>query len=555
MSFQRNAERFLEKFFQLAAWQPLLFLGLILAAQTVLLLNARELWFSDEVRHANVFEEMLRGNWLVLHMNGLAYPDKPPVYFWFLGLLRLIVGHARPSLFFLGAAVSGFFYLAALVILGRSVLKAEKATLFAAGGILLSSFYFIGVIHYSRMDLFFASLILLSQATFFQTLRQESPTRWAPAGFVLAAAATLTKGPLGLALPLATVVLYALWARKLPRLWRRDMGLGLLACLLILGAWAAGTLLQDGGGYLANIFEQQIYKRAVETWHHDQPFWHYFATLPLALLPWSLIPVAAGIPALASRNFWRELFRKRCDPEAQGSAYVWIMALGGLALLSIVSIKIIIYLLPLFAPLALLLARTLLGLSADRTRRLSLIIAGLLGLVAVGLPAGAMFAPWPVEVRGAWIAAVLLALLALGLWKLLEGKSSRSVLMYLLLGMTVWTQPVGLITAPSLDAGMSPKAQAEVMGKYIAEGYAPVAHRVYSGIYAYYARSGYTETHEMPELLEFLAQNPRVVAAMPAKYWDPWEDRQGLVEVHRQWIADREYVLGVRPMPEGQARQ
>jgi hypothetical protein len=102
----------LERVFAVVARHPPTTLTGILGVQTLLHLSSRELWYSDEIRYANAFEQMMQAKkWLVLYLNGVPYPDKPPVYFWFLAILHWIMGHMRPSLFFLGAALSGLFFL------------------------------------------------------------------------------------------------------------------------------------------------------------------------------------------------------------------------------------------------------------------------------------------------------------------------------------------------------------------------------------------------------------------------------------------------------------
>ncbi|MEW6377531.1 MAG: hypothetical protein AB1502_17305 [Thermodesulfobacteriota bacterium] len=42
-----------------------------------------DLWNPDEPRYAEVAREMVeRGDWILMHLNGKAYEDKPPLFFW-----------------------------------------------------------------------------------------------------------------------------------------------------------------------------------------------------------------------------------------------------------------------------------------------------------------------------------------------------------------------------------------------------------------------------------------------------------------------------------------
>ncbi len=46
-----------------------------------------DLWNPDEPRYAEVAREMvINGDWVLMHYNGDVYPDKPPLFFWLIGL-------------------------------------------------------------------------------------------------------------------------------------------------------------------------------------------------------------------------------------------------------------------------------------------------------------------------------------------------------------------------------------------------------------------------------------------------------------------------------------
>lgn len=191
---------------------PILPLTLMLVLQTIFTLDARDLWFSDEIRHADAFRNLLDGHWLVLHMNGMPYPDKPPLYFWFLWGLFKMLGTDGPMLHFTAAAVSGLLFLWASLGLGKMVGRADGRTLLAAGIILLSTGYVMGLLHYARMDLLFSALILAGSVALFRAyVRPENSPGGMILAFVLAGAASLVKGPLAFAFPLCALVPFAVW--------------------------------------------------------------------------------------------------------------------------------------------------------------------------------------------------------------------------------------------------------------------------------------------------------------------------------------------------------
>ena len=91
---------------------PVFTITLVMIGQTIFCFWRGGLWYTDEVRHASVLQNLLRsGHWLLLQMNGEPYVDKPPLYFWFVALLVKLFGTDRPPVFFVAAALSGWFFL------------------------------------------------------------------------------------------------------------------------------------------------------------------------------------------------------------------------------------------------------------------------------------------------------------------------------------------------------------------------------------------------------------------------------------------------------------
>ena len=53
-------------------------------------LGNRDLWAPDEPRYAQVAREMLENkNFILPHLNGEVYPDKPPLLFWLIDLFSI----------------------------------------------------------------------------------------------------------------------------------------------------------------------------------------------------------------------------------------------------------------------------------------------------------------------------------------------------------------------------------------------------------------------------------------------------------------------------------
>lgn len=547
--------------------------GLVLALAYVLPLafsqisaQTRALWFSDEVRYANVFQELWdHGHWWVLHLNGQFYPDKPPVYFWLLAGLKALTRLDGEPLFLLGAAVSGLIQLFSTLVLARSLRRPASHGL-AAGLILLGLLFWLGLGRYSRMDLLFAALINLSWAALFAGLMaapmkkdESKAARMTALGFGLAGLATITKGPFGLILPLAGFAAFACWQGQARRLISRQTLIGLGIGLAVPLAWGLGALVVEGQAFIDNILYKQIYKRAFDAWHHPQPFWYYALALPLIFAPWSLVPLASGFDPGCWR--WRRLTdrlvenrrQSREDDQAAGTAFAALTCAAGFLILSAVSIKLAIYLLPLFPPLAILAAGRLLTLDARGLARLAGLLAGFHGLLALAMVAANFYSPWPkpwsVELRGltplflvlAAAAVILEMLRRRGLasaWRLLGVCAACAGLVGLLAGRTL---------LPSLDPIMSPKTQALAARELASQGYRLLAFNTYSGVYSYYLGERLPESSVAAEAGEFL-KAPRSAVIMRRKDWDRRgpEFPEGPKIVHEQFIVDRPFVIVAR---------
>lgn len=577
-----------ERLFNSLSW-----LGLpVLLALTALMCVAeiatvRTLWFSDEVRHADVYMRLLGGDYLALSLNGLSYPDKPPLYFWFLQWLDISGGLLvePPLLFFLGTALSAVFFVGATWLLARAT-GHDRRESFAAGLLVIGCLFFAGLAHYPRMDLLFAAVIVLSLVCLYRGWIKASAPLWLTAGFVLAGVAALIKGPLALAFPILSSILFLILRGTPSRLNGRDGILGFALMLLMIMGWATALYFAGHADYLREIIGPQIAGRMVNAWHHAAPWWYYLAALPLVCLPW--IFLALFVNWWAAAKSLPEAWKNR--RENGGRMWLWIVFLSGFALLSAVSGKIAIYLLPVLPALAIVAAHALLKLSPGRSRWFFMsvgIFLTILGLALALVQVAPYLLPYLPETwttslpaiaraymentRGLVLMGLVAMVFGIALLRFTRRSLPGGALLLTTLGIICLMQPYALVVAPSLDTMLSPRAQAKVMAQQAQEGFFPAAYRVYPGIYSYYMneemlRSGLAAdadpnaardsagliarwpnatVRDLPDddaLRALLREQPRVVIAMREKDWLKWGAWDANV-VHRQWIVDQPYVL------------
>lgn len=511
--------------------------------QTLLLLGARSLWYSDEIRYGDVLRHVIEAKkWIVLSLNGVPYPDKPPVYFWFLAGLHALFPRLTDGLFHLGVALSGLCYLYATLALGQKLFPEQKSIRLVAGLLLVTTFYFLGLTHYSRMDILFGAFILLSQACIFLGLLRAKPSWHIPVAFLLAGLATLTKGPYGVLLPILSLVSFAGLRGQWRKLIRWDVLCGVAVFFSVVALWAMAAILVEGRAFIENIIVNQIVGRAVQSWRHSKPFYYYLLVLPGGLLPWSLslFFLPWSTLSLVSLKNWHPRRLKTLTP---GIQFLLCSIIPALIVLSLVSSKMLVYLLPLFGPLSLMLALHLDRLDSTQFKRLFQLIGILLAVTGIALFFANRFHPWPTTLQGLVPTGTLLLLLGTTML-CIPWRSLLPGLLTLAVGLSLVVNVVGFLILPSVDPFMTPKAQAQILGDHIRQGYTAVSYKVYSGTYSFYAQADILETNDRTELKGILDSHEKVIIALRLKDWDRWPDRPDrLHPIHTQWIVSQQYIL------------
>lgn len=315
----------------------LLFLGLV----------PRELWGVDEPLVGTIVREMVAdGHWLVPYLNGAVYTEKPPFYFWLSALPALLTGTLIPLWLRLPSTLSSIGCLWLTYWMGARLFTA-RAGLFAAG-VLATSLLFALTSQITRMDMPLTLIILAVLYCYVRFMEEEqagsatTAARWALAMYPLVGLSFLTKGPIGPVVPGFIIGSVLLWQWN----WRGVMRLRPITGTLLAGAvvlpWLIPAVLQAGIGYANVIILQQSVGRAISSFSHGRPFYYYFYTFPITFLPWLFfLPVA-----------FRWLWRRRETLEWR-LPYLLSWTVGLFLFLSVMSGKLVIYLLPLFPGLAL----------------------------------------------------------------------------------------------------------------------------------------------------------------------------------------------------------
>jgi 4-amino-4-deoxy-L-arabinose transferase-like glycosyltransferase len=310
----------------------------------------------DESRCAEIVDNMLiGGNWVIPYKNGEIYFDKPAPFFWLAAAVQYVSGSMELGGRFV-AAVAGAGTVLITFLLARRIsnnLTALFAGLFLATG---PEFFFVA--RWYRMDMPFVLFMWAALWWFWRYEAQAHRASVAAArsknaqwtGFYLfCALATLMKGPAGAVLPVMVVGAYFAVSRN----WRRMFELlnvpGILAYLAIAAPWYIIASLRVPN-YAYQFFIEQNLGRYASGGSYGQHFpgIAYVAIVLGGMLPWTVF-----LPAAVEKRFpWRWSERmKRPD-----ILFLWTAALVPLIFFAFCKTKMANYVVPVFPPLAILIA-------------------------------------------------------------------------------------------------------------------------------------------------------------------------------------------------------
>lgn len=361
---------------------------------------------SEELRWAEIAREMRQtGDYLHPTINGRPYPDKPAGSYWLIVAASYLTDGVTETSARLPAAFAGWLGVLLVLVLGRRLYDLRAGVMAAA--VLGTGFGFAFYARRATADMETVTGVLAA-VTLYAHRREQSAGPWVVLLWVIMAATSLTKGLLGVVLPVVILGTDATWTGLLDSAGipgNRGRLIAVvranrwffnpwtvvavpLAIAIYLAPFVFASSEATSAG-LQMVWRENI-RRFVSPHNHTGPIYLYVGVLPLLAAPWSVFLPAA---------LWRPTPSGRTSGDRLARAFFWAVFL----FFTLSASRRSYYLLPIMPAVALLIGRVLtsgdeLAPVARRLRSLGYgVICGAIVLAGVVLLDPVMVLPSPYD--------------------------------------------------------------------------------------------------------------------------------------------------------------
>lgn len=336
------------------------------------------LWQPDETRYAEISREMLsKGEWIVPSFMGVRYFEKPIAGYWINNIGQWLFGSTNFAV--RAGSIFSIALSAALVFWLASQILGNRKSAYLATFIYLSSVLVFTIGGYAVLDPMLALWTTVSMASFYLAVKATNSRERLIAYILLGIACAMgfmTKGFLALAIPVISVLPYMISQKRIKELMIFGPVAIIVAGLVSL-PWVLAINYREPDFWHYFFWIEHVQRFAEKNAQHSAPFWYYIPIVLLGSLPWLGL-----LPGALARG-WKE----RNNQSTLFYLLGWVVM--PFLFFSIAKGKLATYILPCFAPLAILMAsHAMTYINSGKIQRLKVnalinIMFGVVGIVGL----------------------------------------------------------------------------------------------------------------------------------------------------------------------------
>ena len=320
-------------------------------------LELRGLFIPDEGRYAEIPREMLdSGDWVTPRLNGLKYFEKPPMQYWLTAASFALFGEDEWSAR-LPSTLLGFLALAMTAFAARRLWGSQAALTTAIT--LGSGWAYYLAAQYLTLDIMLSAFLAFALCGFLLAQHADATVaerrRWMLLAWSACACAVLSKGLIGIALPVLALLVYSIIGLDV-KLWGRlEILRGTTLLLLIVVPWFV-LVQQRNPEFFEFFFIHEHWQRFTGSGHARLGEWWYYAPiLVIGLMPWTPLVLRQCLRAMSAGGgeMPAQLFNRPFRPVL--FCVAWTITI--IAFFSVSQSKLPAYVIPVFPAIALILGR------------------------------------------------------------------------------------------------------------------------------------------------------------------------------------------------------
>src|SRR3990167_561222 len=308
------------------------------------------LFIPDEGRYSEAAREMiLTGNYITPHVNNVVFLEKPIFHFWLQAIALHFFGVNEWAVRFFPSLI-GVLGCLITYLCGRYLF--DRQTAIIASVILATSPLYFGAAHYANLDLEVAVFVSSSLLFFITAVKGYHRSLFLFLSYGCAALAFLTKGLIAIAFPILVIGIWILLLNRWNILKKIHAIKGTILFLIIILPWLILAQQSNPAFFHYFIVVHQITRfLSVGVFNNPMPIWFYVPVVIIGLFPWTVVLFQSARSAASN------IYHRANNYETELFLLIWPSVI--ILFFSIPHSKMIGYILPVFPPLALLIAHYL----------------------------------------------------------------------------------------------------------------------------------------------------------------------------------------------------
>ncbi len=291
---------------------------------------------SNELRYIGIANEALdNGSIFCFYNNGIVYADKPPLYLWFMMLMKWILGSHQMWAISLITILPSVGVIAVMDRWTKRFAGMQNTT--AASIATLTTIMYLGTSLVMRMDILMTLFILLSLYSFYKLYMGVGSKwdKWLIPVYIFMA--VFTKGAMGIIIPFLSMATFLGVKREIKQFGKYFNYKQLILMFGLFVAWFVMVYIEGGNEYLNNLVFKQTVGRGINSFHHKGPFYFYVRNAIWTFAPWIFLYITVFVYAIRKKMINGDLH-----------LFFASISVSSFVILSLISSKLDVYLVPIY---------------------------------------------------------------------------------------------------------------------------------------------------------------------------------------------------------------